>query len=426
MGAGICTNANSIAVAGTHIRKHRNFEDEITDKDTSPLKARNGKREHEKLWAAVEVNNYHAAELYLDFNEINENSLYDSLGQSILHLAAGLGHAELMMLLIERTGVKPDIVNNCLATPLHLACRNNRVSVVKFLIGCGVDANLQDEYGQTCTLVCCIHGHNEILSMLIEASNSGHLAEPIEIDLPNHQGLTPLNCAAIRGDFSLVKNLVDNANANVDFTSPKGCTPLIYAGRGGFCDIVEFLLKHKASPLKQDNTGGTVFHHTIEKGHIAVLEAMTRAGVDVYSAIEIADNEGRTPIFEILESMTEENSDMAYQVISTLVSPKDNGGYGANVNVVNYQGQSLLFIAVRQAQLEIVKLLVEAGAEPDLHNGELMKYDDTAPTEYENEREKNLYEAFKLCETPTQLAAVLGYEDILLYLVQECESDINL
>jgi ankyrin repeat protein len=157
-----------------------------------------------------------------------------------------------------------------------------------------------------------------------------------------------------------------------------------------------------------------------------VLEAITSAGVDVNSAIEIADNEGRTPIFEILESITEENSDMAYQVISTLVSPRDNGGYGANVNVVNYQGQSLLFIAVRQAQLEIVKLLVEAGAEPDLHNGKLMKYDDTAPTEYENEREKNLYEAFKLCETPTQLAAVLGYEDILLYLVQECESDINL
>lgn len=82
MGAGICTNANSIAVTGTQIKKHK-FSDcdvQVTDRDTSPLKAKHVKREHEKLWAAVEINDFQAAELYLDFNEINESNLYDSLG----------------------------------------------------------------------------------------------------------------------------------------------------------------------------------------------------------------------------------------------------------------------------------------------------------------------------------------------------------
>lgn len=51
------------------------------------------------------------------------------------------------MLLISRVGAKPDIVNQSLATPLHLACRNNRINVCKFLIGCGVDVNMQDEHG---------------------------------------------------------------------------------------------------------------------------------------------------------------------------------------------------------------------------------------------------------------------------------------
>lgn len=45
-----------------------------------------------------------------------------------------------------------------------------------------------------------------------------------------------------------------------------------------------------------------MFHHAVEKGHVNVLEAMLQHGVDVYSAIEIADNAGRTPIFEALES----------------------------------------------------------------------------------------------------------------------------
>jgi ankyrin repeat protein len=44
--------------------------------------------------------------------------------------------------LIERTGAKPDMVNAQLATPLHLACKNNKEHVVKFLIGCGVDVNI--------------------------------------------------------------------------------------------------------------------------------------------------------------------------------------------------------------------------------------------------------------------------------------------
>ena len=65
----------------------------------------------------------------------------------MLHKAAQLGHSEILMLLLERTGAKPDLVNAQLATPLHVACRNNKTGVVKFLIGCGAEANLQDEHG---------------------------------------------------------------------------------------------------------------------------------------------------------------------------------------------------------------------------------------------------------------------------------------
>lgn len=60
----------------------------------------------------------------------------------MLHKAAALGHVEILMLLIERTGAKPDIVNAQLATPLHLACKHNQEGVVKFLLGCGVDVNI--------------------------------------------------------------------------------------------------------------------------------------------------------------------------------------------------------------------------------------------------------------------------------------------
>jgi len=109
---------------------------------------------------------------------------------------------------------------------------------------------------------------------LIEASIVGHLTEPLEVDRPNHQGLTPLNCAAIKGDFEMVKCLVSRGGSKVDQASPKGCTPLIYAGRGGYSRVVEFLIEKRASALKQDNAGGTVLHHAIEKGHLNIIESM--------------------------------------------------------------------------------------------------------------------------------------------------------
>jgi hypothetical protein len=109
---------------------------------------------------------------------------------------------------------------------------------VKFLIGCGVDVNTQDEHGQTPLLICCIHGHKSLASFLIESSIAGHLPEALDVDVKDHRGLTALNCASIKGELELVKTLVSRGGALVNQNSPKGCTPLIYAARGGYSKVV--------------------------------------------------------------------------------------------------------------------------------------------------------------------------------------------
>ena len=97
------------------------------------------------------------------------------------------------------------------------------------------------------------------------------------------------------------------------------------------------MLQKKASALKQDNAGGTVLHHAIEKGHIQVLETMLGQGVDVYSAIEIADNAGRTPLFEAVENM-EDDGRPTLEIIDILTKKKKDSGFGANPNIINYSG----------------------------------------------------------------------------------------
>lgn len=131
------------------------------------------------------------------------------------HKAASLGHAEMLMLLLERTGAKSDIINAQLASLLHIACKNNREAVARFLIGCGVDVNGQDENGQTPLLICCIHGNYEIAHLIIEASAAGHTPELLEVDMKDHRGLTALNCAAIKGDLKFAKLLIDKVRIGI-------------------------------------------------------------------------------------------------------------------------------------------------------------------------------------------------------------------
>lgn len=100
-----------------------------------------------------------------------------------------------------------------------------------------------------------------------------------------------------------------------------------------------------------------MLHHAIEKGQLNVLEVMLEHGVDVYSAIELADNAGRTPLFEAVEveddqvnqfgivptGAEEQNKTSDLIKILCKARRRQDGGFGAKINVLNYNGQTPLF-----------------------------------------------------------------------------------
>ncbi len=166
--------------------------------------------------------------------------------------------------------------------------------------------------------------------------------------------------------------------------------------------------------MKQDNSGATLFHHAIEKGNIAVLKMLLQiGGGDITSGIEIADNAGRTPIFEAVENNA--NADLMRLIIKKRNKKSAaESGLGAKVNVLNYNGQTPLFSAVREGNMEIIRVLIEEGeADADMNGGEMIKDDSEEGVaiqedEYESEQERNFVEAYKNCMTPLQLACILG------------------
>jgi hypothetical protein len=65
---------------------------------------------------------------------------------------------------------------------------------------------------------------------------------------------------------------------------------------------------------------------------------MLALGVDVYTAIEIADNSGRTPLFEAVEDLNDSTIDKKLELIDILTRHKSQNGFQVNTNVVNYNG----------------------------------------------------------------------------------------
>lgn len=55
-------------------------------------------------------------------------------------------------------------------TALHLAVRHGRVVMVRLLLSCGADANIQDSQGTTALMFASERGHTHIARLLLERS----------------------------------------------------------------------------------------------------------------------------------------------------------------------------------------------------------------------------------------------------------------
>lgn len=55
-------------------------------------------------------------------------------------------------------------------TALHLAVRHGRVVMVRLLLSCGADANIQDNQGMTSLMFASERGHTHIARLLLERS----------------------------------------------------------------------------------------------------------------------------------------------------------------------------------------------------------------------------------------------------------------
>ena len=137
-----------------------------------------------------------------------------------------------------------------LRTPLHVACERGRLPVVQYLIEQG-DANLhaRDQTGGTPFFSACYEGNIDVVKYLAQQCRNVDIVR-------NHAQETPLWVACFAGNLPVVDFLMEQG-ANVNARNVKGVSPFFMACAQGRVEMVASLLARGADPNAPNNDGVT-------------------------------------------------------------------------------------------------------------------------------------------------------------------------
>ncbi|XP_067311391.1 fibronectin type 3 and ankyrin repeat domains protein 1-like [Pseudorasbora parva] len=174
----------------------------------------------------------------------------------------------------------------------------------------------------------------------------------VDVDVLDKMGFTPLMVAAQKGFTSLADILVKHG-ADINKRDNTGKNSLMQACYAGHLDTVKYLHNCGSTWQCRDMAGCTPLHWAVDGGHLSVITYMIQDGceVDVTDKVSLW-----TPLMRV--SAISGNAAVA----STLLQA------GADVNVRDKDGKTPLMVAVLNNHVELVKLLLDSGADHQMKN----------------------------------------------------------
>ncbi|STX52833.1 ankyrin repeat-containing protein [Legionella busanensis] len=176
------------------------------------------------------------AALALIKNDANVNAV-NGQGDTPLHIAASRGYTDVINALLENNAdLNQPNAHDRRELPLHNAVKNNRVAVIKILLGKKeAKLNEADSFNQTPLYIAVEWGYKEAAKMLIadERTNIHKVS--------TENGESPLYVAVCQSDEEMVATLLEK-KADVNQTTETGQTPLIAVAVTGKVKIASALL----------------------------------------------------------------------------------------------------------------------------------------------------------------------------------------
>lgn len=201
----------------------------------------------------------------------------------------------------------------------------------------GVNINTVDRLRQT-ALFHAIQAGGEDCALYL-------LMRGIDWRIQNKRGLRALHLAAGMGLGAVVDWLI-NAGDDVNVSCANSDTPLIVAARHGKTDVGRQLLDAGADPNAHGGKQVTALH-------VATTSAMTAMLLAGGAYPDARDKDGETPLFSAARNGQVEQMRLLI-------------GAGADVDALNGKRETALFQAGQRGIIGAVDYLLGAGADPDL------------------------------------------------------------
>ncbi|KAL7216953.1 hypothetical protein ACSBR1_028810 [Camellia fascicularis] len=270
-----------------------------------------------------------------------------------LHIATQFGHKNIVAEIYNRQQsllAQPNLDGD---TPLHVAARADRISIVGFLIEEMLSSSYRD---------------------IVNRGNRG-----IEIlRMRNKWGNTVLHEAVRNHNLRVAEFLIKVDPGLACFENNTGESPLYLAARDGMLTIVKRILMAACSLAYGGSDGQTALHATIVKGHFDVMEALVRAKPEL---IKEADHHGRTPLYyaasmgdcRTVQRLLQLYTDIVYMSDQDGVSPLHVAAYRGHTNIIkeiikccpdsgellDLRGQNTLHFAVLGGKSSVVRYILE-------------------------------------------------------------------
>jgi ankyrin repeat protein len=271
-------------------------------------------------------------------------------GATALLWAAHWNDLETADLLI-RAGANVNVANDLRITPLSLACTNGNAALVERLLKAGASPNTAIATGETPMMTCASTGNADAVRMLMARGGDVNAKEPL-------QNQTALMWAAAEHHPDVVRALIGHG-ADLWATTRKGFTALHFAAREGELESTRLLLAAgvnvniRSQPDTSKNAegprgGGPSYEATVSAGSTPLLVATVR---------------GHVPLaLFLLEQGADPNVDDAgFTALHWAVGTWESGV----ANPVFGFTDPMSGIPERQAKLRLVKALLAHGANPN-------------------------------------------------------------
>jgi ankyrin repeat protein len=290
-------------------------------------------------------------------------------GATALHWAAhwnDLGAADLLI----RAGAKVDAVTDLGVFPLSLACTNGSAVMVGRLLAARGDADAALPSGETALMTCARTGTTDAVRGLLERGADVDARE-------THRGQTALMWAAAGKHPAVVAALVERG-ADVNAKSTGGFTPLMFAAREGDPESARLLLAAGAQVNDTTADGESALliaaasmvavtardYRLVAEpsGHEAVAARLIESGANV----DQADRFGMTALHHavetgkiaLLKALVARGANLDARLVQGL--PFRRGDY---VSRGGYGGATPFWLAAKNGEVEMMRLLADAGAD---------------------------------------------------------------